>query len=150
MVGGDRIVALKMLRPLRWDLIVYVPPFDAETVYVARLVGLPGESVEIRDGEVWIDGKLSAKPLEIDKLVYAGQLNKWNPFDEEASKQPWGPAPLGEDEYLVLGDFSRSSFDSRLWTEGAPDHPPYAVPAENIVGVVTHLYWPPSRWRVFR
>ena len=60
------------------------------------------------------------------------------------------PAKLGDDEYFVLGDFSPQAKDSRLWREGAPGHTPYAVPASHIRGVVTHIYWPPKRWRILR
>ena len=56
---------------------------------------------------------------------------------------------LGLDEYFVLGDFSARSKDSRLWQDGAPGHLPYAVPSDHIIGVVTQIYWPPERWRVF-
>ncbi len=63
---------------------------------------------------------------------------------------PTRPAQLADDEYYVLGDFSVASADSRLWHSGAPNHHPYAVPAANLVGVVTHIYWPVSRWRSFR
>jgi hypothetical protein len=37
-----------------------------------------------------------------------------------------------------------------LWLEGAPGHPPYAVPESYLHGVVTHVYWPPQRWRILR
>jgi hypothetical protein len=50
----------------------------------------------------------------------------------------------------VLGDFVAQSSDSRFWETGAHGHPPYAVPAENISGVVIHIYWPISRWASFR
>ena len=66
----------------------------------------------------------------------------------------WGteqnPAQLGPGEYVVLGDFSERSPDSRTWTAGAEGHPPYAVPESNITGVVTHIYWPLDRWRIPR
>ena len=48
----------------------------------------------------------------------------------------------------MLGDFS-AGMDSRSG-RGAPGHPPYAVPESYLIGVVTHIYWPPSRWRVLR
>jgi type IV secretory pathway protease TraF len=72
------------------------------------------------------------------------------PIGGNEQQTVWGPVRLGADEYFVLGDFSRRSFDSRYWTDGAAGHPPFAVPESYFVGVVTHIYWPPSRWRVFR
>jgi signal peptidase I len=140
---GDRLLAAKFLHPQRWDLIVFLYPEDPSINYVKRLVGLPGEEVAIQDGDVWINGARVQKPDQISGLVYAA-----DPFSEQ--KTVWGPVKLGSDEYFMLGDFSLRSKDSRLWETGAPGHPPYAVPESYILGVVTHTYWPPSRWRIFR
>jgi signal peptidase I len=141
--SGDRVIAAKFLYPRRWDLIVFLSPEDPSSQYVQRLVGRPGERVAIQDGDVWINGTLVPKPAEISGLIYVA-----HPFHEEATS--WGPVSLGPGEYLVLGDFSLRAKDSRIWTSGAPGHPPYAVPASHVVGVVTHRYWPLSRWRIFR
>ena len=142
-VSGDRILVVKFLEPKRWDLIAFKWPEEPTVEYVKRLVGLPGEEIAIRDGELMIDGKAAKKPPEIAALTYVA-----DPFPE--GKATWGPVRLADDEYFVLGDFSRSSMDSRNWHRGAEGHPPYAVPASHIVGVLTHIYWPISRWRSFR
>jgi signal peptidase I len=139
---GDRIIALKPLAPRRWDLIVFRFPEEPSVIYVKRLIGLPGEEVAIRDGEVWINGQLERKPAEIAGLRYSGT--------PDGPRTEWGPVTLGDDEYFVLGDFSRRAADARSWQIGAAGHPPYAVPESHLVGVVTHIYWPPSRWRIFR
>jgi signal peptidase I len=143
VVSGDRLIAVKFLRPRRWDLIVFRYPEDPSISYVMRVVGLPGEQVANTEGDVWIDGSRARRPADISGLVYVA-----HPADEE--KATWGPVQLGRGEYVVLGDFSRRSKDSRVWETGAPGHPPYAVPESNVVGVVTHIYWPPRSWRVFR
>jgi signal peptidase I len=148
-IGGDRIVAFKTLTPRRWDLAVFHPPIDRSTVYVKRLVGLPGEEIAIRDGEVWINGQVVAKPAELAGLEYTAQPEA-NPFEDRYRPTTWGAVRLGDDEYFMLGDFSAHSADSRHWAVGAPGHPPYAVPESDLIGVATHIYWPPSRWRVFR
>ncbi len=144
---GDRIIAFKPLAPRRWDLIVFRLPSDPAVVYVKRLIGLPGEEVAIHDGEVWINGQLEKKPPRIAGLRYSAKPD--DPFVEEPQTD-WGPVTLGDDEYFVLGDFSRRAVDARYWRIGAPGYPPYAVPESHLVGVVTHIYWPPSRWRIFR
>jgi signal peptidase I len=141
--SGDRIIAAKFIYPRRWDLIVFRSPDEPSTQYVERLVGLPGERVAIQDGEIWINGSLVPKPAEISGLVYVADLVR-----EEVTS--WGPVSLGPGEYLVLGDFSPRAKDSRYWVTGAPGHPPYAVPASYITGVVTQTYWPLPRWRIFR
>lgn len=144
---GDRLVVTKSIRPKRWDVIVFRWPENQEINYCFRLVGLPGETVVIRDGAVYINGEKQSLQDSCAGLEYLAQLDDWpgTLWGSEAK-----PARLGPDEYFVLGDFSARAKDSRLWERGAPDHPPYAVPASYIVGVVTHIYWPPSRWRILR
>ncbi len=136
-------MALKFLAPQRWDVIVYRSPDNPAIPYAKRLVGLPGEEIAIRDGEIVIHGEVARKPPEIAALAYVA-----DPRDE--SKTDWGPVRLGDDEYLVLGDFSLQSADARVWQHGVAGHPPYALPKDYITGVVTHIHWPPSRWCIFR
>ena len=144
---GDRITACKLLAPRRCDLIVFRYPADPSVSYVKRLVGFPGEHVEIRDGAVWINGEKLEPPESIRGIPYSPTI--------EANGQVFtgpgsSPVTLGPDEYFMLGDFVAQSSDSRFWETGAKGHPPYAVPAGNIVGVVIHIYWPISRWTSFR
>jgi signal peptidase I len=105
--------------------------------FVQRLVGLPGEEVVIKDGGIWINGARQEPPAEIAKLVFTagpeGVGNGWG--------SPERPLRLGNDEHFVLGDFSLRSADSRIWG---------ALPGKNIEGVVSIIYWPPSRWRLIR
>jgi signal peptidase I len=145
--AGDRLIAAKFLRPRRWDLIVFRFPEDPSLTYVKRLVGLPGEKITIRDGEIWADDQLLTRPAFIRELVYESK-------DLHINQPLWGsikrPAKLAHDEYFVLGDFPPRSADARFWIHGVPGHNPYAVPTADVYGVVTHIYWPPSRWRIFR
>jgi signal peptidase I len=145
--SGDRFLANKLIAPRRWDVIVFRNPADPKISYCKRLVGLPGETVTIKEGAVWIDGKRQTPPDFCKGIEYLDHFEGW-------SVTVWGseahPAKLGADECFVLGDFSARAKDSRLWEQGAPGHPPYAVPASYIVGVVTHIYRPPSRWRTLR
>jgi type IV secretory pathway protease TraF len=113
------------------------------------LVGSPGEELFIRDGAIWINGERLEPPVDLKHIHYLMTIDAvGRPMHSAAD--PQHPAKLGPDEYFVLGDFSAVAFDSRFWDQGAPNHPPFAVPESNILGVVTHTYWPPSRWRAFR
>ena len=145
--GPDRFLAAKYLSPARWDLAVFRYPADPETLYVMRVLGLPGEEITIEDGKVRANGAVLTPPAALRGLEYANEM-------EGADWDIWGspqqPAQLGDDEYFVLGDFSARSKDSRMWQDGAPGHKPFAVPASYMQGVVTHIYWPPSRWRMLR
>ncbi|MCI0333624.1 MAG: signal peptidase I [Planctomycetes bacterium] len=145
--GPDRILVNKLITPRRWDLIVFRLPSDPSINYVKRLVGLPGEELLIRDGAVWINGEKLEPPEELRGIEYLSSIEFGNQTREAAGTSP---LKLAGDECFVLGDFSAQSADSRFWEMGAPGHPPYAVPESHIVGVVTHIYWPISRWRSFR
>jgi len=145
--GGGRFLACKFLKPRRWDLVVFGLPADPKVKYVKRLVGLPGEKLAIRDGAVWINGERVEPPAAIHGIHYSPTIELGgNTMSGPGSV----PVELRSDEYYVLGDFVDVSSDSRFWQEGAPGHPPYAVPASHMVGVVIDIYWPPSRWTSFR
>ena len=145
--SSDRFLVAKYLKPQRWDLIVFKSPEKPERIYIKRLVGLPGEEITIRDGKVYANGKPLTPPESIRRIEYASDMNlpqgaMWG--------APDNPAKLADDEYFVLGDFSMRSFDSRIWEKGAAGRSPFAVPESHLRGVVTHIYWPMSRWRAFR
>jgi signal peptidase I len=147
VLPGDRFLAAKFLSPQRWDVIVFRYPAEPSTLYLMRLVGLPGEEIHIEGGAVYANGMKLDPPPALRGIAYLSELDYgWG--IEWGSKSH--PAKLGDDEYFVLGDFSAQSKDSRLWEQGAEGHPPFAVPASHIHGVVTHIYWPKERWRVLR
>jgi len=143
---SDRVFVNKFRRtPARWDLVVYRNPQTPTVPYVHRVVGLPGERLEFVEGELLVNGRIVPRPAdlvdrpfrEISYPFYNGHASAGN------------PVTLADDEYFVVGDNSGSSLDSRYWETGAPGRPPYAVPADHIIGTVTHIIWPPARWRVF-
>ncbi len=145
--GADRILASKLISPQRWDLVVFRVPSDPAVVYVMRLVGLPNEKLAIHDGAVWINGEKLEPPKLLQGIQYSPTITE---HGQVYSGPGSAPVQLGPDEYFVLGDFPERSADSRLWEQGAPGHPPYAVPESHLIGVVINIYWPPSRWTSFR
>lgn len=147
VLSADRFLVAKFLRPQRWDIVVFRFPEDSSVLYVKRLVGLPGEEITIKDGQIWANGEMLTPPDSIRGIKYS------SPYQRTISDiwgSPDSPAKLADDEYFVLGDFSQQSQDSRFWKRGAPGHNPFAVPKSHLRGVVTHIYWPYSRWRTFR
>jgi len=110
--------------PQRGDVIIFDPPFPSEYPFIKRVIGLPGEIVEIEDGWVLIDGI---------------------PLDEEyIMAPPNAPMPakeVPENEYFVLGDNRNNSSDS---------HNGWTVPRDNIIGKAWFSYWPPSKLGVVK
>jgi signal peptidase I len=98
---GDRALATRAIDTLhRGDIVGFKYPRDESKSFVMRIVGLPGEQIEIREGTVAIDGRVLEEPYVID-------ANR--SFDD------LGPLRLYGDEYFVLGDNRRDSSDSRTW-----------------------------------
>ena len=102
--------------PMRGEVIVFNYPLDPRKDFVKRVVGLPGETVEVQGGIVLVDGRALPEPYL---------------QSQDSSDAP--PLTLGEKEYYVIGDNRRNSNDSRSWG---------AVPEDNIVGRVWLVYWP--------
>ena len=102
--------------PTRGEVIVFNYPLDPRKDFVKRVVGLPGETVEVRGGIVLVDG---------DALP--------EPYLQRKDSSDASPLTLREKEYYVIGDNRRNSNDSRSWG---------AVPEDNIVGRVWLVYWP--------
>lgn len=93
----------------RGDLLIFRFPPDPDRTFIKRVVGLPGEQIEIRGREVWIDGRLVAEP-------YA----HFEASDDESGHRPsqarkLGPFKIPVGEYFVLGDNRDNSNDSRFW-----------------------------------
>ena len=101
---GDQLLVDKLSYrfqdPKRFDIIVFPYQYEENTYYIKRIIGLPGETVQVVDGYVYINGSR----LESD--IYGNELMD----DPMAASQP---ITLGEDEYFVLGDNRNNSEDSR-------------------------------------
>ena len=111
------------LEPIhRGDVVVFWFPGDTTKSYIKRVVGLPGDMVEMVRGEVYVNGRRLEEPYI---------------FPAYRGTQTFGPARVGPGEYFVLGDHRNSSNDSRVWG---------AVPRHFIYGKAELVYWPIDRW----
>lgn len=146
--SSDHFMVSKFLEPRRWDMVVFQYPQEPSMLYAMRLVGLPSETIHIEGGYVWVNGERLTPPDSLRGIAYVSEIP--GRFGPELWGSPERPASLGEDEYFVLGDFSARSIDSRFWQQGVAGHNPFAVPESHLIGVVTHTFWPPSRWRIHR
>ncbi len=152
LIPGDRFILNYRLPPQRWSLVVFdQPEMGAGVPFVCRLVGLPGEQSEIRQGVLTIDGQPVTPPSNAGpylEIPYQGVA------DSALGGRPCAgcdgnPVRLGPDEYYLLGDNSELAKDSRLWEIPIDGHARGVLPAAHLQpGRVTAIYWPPSRWRI--
>lgn len=102
--NGDNLIVDKLSYrfrdPKRFDIIVFPYKYEENTYYIKRIIGLPGETVQVADGCAYIDGEL----LESD--IYGSET-----MDDAGIADT--PITLGEEEYFVLGDNRNHSSDSR-------------------------------------
>ena len=113
--------------PKRGEVIIFEYPLDPDKDYVKRLIGVPGDTVEMRDGTVYIDGRAQVESYVVHSDPTAdpgGEEFAWQqPFlvrTAEASgvhpsRNNWGPLVVPQDNYFVLGDNRDNSSDSRYW-----------------------------------
>jgi signal peptidase I len=127
---GERIFVNKLIYydEYRWapkiergDIVVFWYPKDPSKSYIKRVIGLPGEIVEVREGTVFINGAV----LE----------EKYLDPSENSSSASQGPLQVNPNYYFVMGDNRDNSSDSRSWGQ---------VPKKYIYGKALLRYWPPS------
>jgi signal peptidase I len=112
--------------PETGDIVVFVSPVEKKKFLVKRFIASGGQTVEIKGGEIFIDGKPSEENI-LGKFYY------YNTGEYAAENTP---ITVPEGKFFVLGDNSANSLDSRYWG---------FVPEENLVGKAFIIHWPPKR-----
>lgn len=104
--------------PDRGDIVSFILPDDGKSLYLKRVMGLPGETIEGKNGIIYIDGK----PLDKD-------------FTDEVLENDFGPFIVPEGCYFMMGDNRNNSWDSRYWQNKF-------VEADDIIGQAIFEYFP--------
>jgi signal peptidase I len=123
---GDLAISNRSTKVHRGSIITFVYPLDRRTMFVKRVVGLPGETILVRDKKLFINGKELAEPYasHVDRRVYPLDPALPEPYQ---SRDQFGPYTIPPGQYFVLGDNRDVSSDSRYWG---------TVPEKNIRGHV--------------
>jgi len=115
----------KFTEPQRGDVIIFRPPLNEQTSFIKRIIGLPGESIEVKNHQVYV--------YKTDGTILI--LNE--PYIIESIAHDYTKHNVPDNQYFVMGDNRNNSNDSRSgWT----------VPRENIIGKAWLSIWPPDRW----
>jgi len=132
---GDRILAYKLFYGIksvkRGDVIVFKYPLNPRKDFVKRVIGLPGDQIEIKNKKVYVNGNLLVEPYVVHRDFWKSGF----PRDE------YGPIQVPDDSLFVLGDNRDTSDDSRYWG---------FAPGKNIIARAFVVYWPPWHIRIIK
>lgn len=132
IAAGDRLFTFKVIyyfkNPERGDIVVFEPPNQAQEKagnypFVKRVIGLPGDTVEVRDGLVYVNDKV---------------------YDVDSAREPlysYGPVKVEDGTLFVLGDNRNESYDSHEWG---------FLPEENVIAKAVFVIWPLDRIKVLQ
>lgn len=131
---GDNLLVDKITyrfsEPKRFDIIVFPFQYDTDTYYIKRIIGMPGETVQIDyDGNIYINGSLLEESYGREMIQNPGRAAE--------------PITLGEDEYFVMGDNRNNSSDSRDPSVGN-------IHRKDIIGRAWVRIWPFSKFGVLK
>jgi len=121
---GDVVFARRWTSVSRGDLVAFQYPLEPKVIFMKRIVGMPGDVIEIRDKQLALNGKFIEEPYvqHDDPRVYPRLPALPEPY---RSRDQFGPVRVPADQYFVLGDNRDKSSDSRYWG---------SVPKKLIVG----------------
>jgi signal peptidase I len=112
-------LAYRLGEPTRGDVVVFHFPRNPEQEYIKRVIGLPGDQIRVKDGQVFVDGERLTEPYIKAPPAYE---NEWL---------------VPDNQLFVFGDNRNNSSDSHNWG---------GVPLDFVVGKAVLIYWPPTEW----
>jgi signal peptidase I len=128
--------------PHRGDVVIFIFPGDGVTKYIKRCVGVPGDTIEVKNKVLYVNGQIFPDPPHLKHIDTAsdGQQNVQprGPGGQN-SRDNFGPYYVPRDSYFMMGDNRDNSYDSRYWN---------AVPKELILGeaILVHWSWDDSKF----
>lgn len=126
-------ISYRLGEPGRGDIVVFRYPRDPEEYFIKRVIGLPGEKIQIKEGKVYIYNENNPEGAELEENYLADGIRTYSQSEEIIS--------LGADEFFVLGDNRSSSKDSRSFGP---------VEKSYFIGRVMLRGWPFSRFNFFQ
>ena len=124
---GDHFVVKKyaywLSMPKRNDIIIFIYPWDPKKLFIKRVVGIGGDRVEIRDKQVYVNGKAAEAGFHADSRTLPRNVSERDNF---------GPVETPREALFVLGDNRDQSYDSRFWG---------FVPMESVKAKAYFIYW---------
>ena len=111
--------------PRRGDVLVFDPPHEETLMLIKRLIGVPGDTLEMRNRVLYLNGEIVEEPYVVHSNV-GDEMHPWMEWQREHfiggdrvayahTRDNWGPIEVPEDRYFMLGDNREQSFDSRYW-----------------------------------
>ncbi len=137
---NDRLIIDKLSYhfrdPQRGDIVVFSPTpalrkENFKDAFIKRVIGLPGDTVEIKEGTVYVNNQPLTEPYIQEGAEYDCHPDKSKDYNPAC-----GPVTVPQNQYLVLGDNRNNSYDSRYWG---------FVPRENIIGQAVVRFYPFNR-----
>jgi len=134
-------VLIPVREPRRDEIFVFRFPLDPSRDFVKRCIGLPGDTIEIRDKQLYRNGQLVEQPYAVHKdMRLFSRKSKWATEDEK-QRDNFKPFKVPEGQYFAMGDNRDLSNDSRFWG---------TVPAKELRGTPVLIYWPLDRIRLVK
>jgi signal peptidase I len=126
---GRALLPVKAIQ--RRDVIVFKYPEEPERDFIKRVIGLPGETVEVREKRVYVNGKALDEPYVhyLEPPAAPSEQHEVTSFDV---RERYGPVTVPPDQYFVMGDNRDNSQDSRYWG---------FLPRDYIKGKALFIYW---------
>lgn len=127
-------ISYRFGEPKRGDVIIFKSPTNTDLDFIKRVIALPGEKIEIKDGKIVIYNKENPNGITLNENYQTVQPTS---LDRDGFLKEGTAVEVQADSYIVLGDNRLQSYDSRAWG---------AVPKKNIIGKAWVRYWPLNKF----